>query len=85
MKIPDRIYTQLDPFGIMYGDWSEKPSKGENNVEYIRKDALVQHITKTKETRAHTHKAICGNVPPLPYEQGYDAALDDILTEIKGR
>ena len=52
MKAPDKIYLESTPDGIL-DFWFEEP--GENNISYIRKDALLEWLNSEIEKEMEDH------------------------------
>ena len=51
MKTPDKIFIQRYSYGALLDGYSETPKKmaGGENIEFIRKDALLGWLEKTAE------------------------------------
>jgi hypothetical protein len=54
--IPDKIYLGVGPIAydkpdtkVIYAEWVEEPYPGAQNIEYLRKDTLLEWANRLKE------------------------------------
>lgn len=69
MKVPDKIYVQIDkPTGAMFVNYDRNDK---NNVEYIRKDALLEWL----ESKVYEHNED-------RFDDGFNTALGQVIDKI---
>ena len=47
MKVPDKIYTQINAGEVLSSKWTTIPFRDFENTEYIRKDVLLEWAKET--------------------------------------
>ena len=65
---PDKIYLFRNPIGVILGSWYMDSAEQFENIEYIRKDALIEW--------AESMKRICQGAEPL--EKAYQTVIDKL-------
>lgn len=64
VEVPDKIYLFRNPIGVILGSWYLDSSEEFENIEYIRKDALIEwaknmkHICKGSESIEKAYQTI---------------------------
>jgi len=49
MNIPDKIYLLRNKIGVILGSWFSDSCNQLENIEYIRKDALLEWLNEYKD------------------------------------
>jgi hypothetical protein len=91
MEAPDKIYLYREkPKDYFDDDWHESPASDVENVEYIRKDLLLELkekiIAKIGEIRAEHPVGNFGESFEGGYDAGYSSCcceIEDILSDIE--
>ena len=68
MDATDKIYLFRNPIGVILGSWYMDSAEQFENIEYIRKDALIEW--------AESMKRICQGAEPL--EKAYQTVIDKL-------